>query len=83
VLTLQALQEANRALGAVLGELQHIGWLARKSATTEVSAPSVNDINCFQDDQRLNFEPNTGLIIFKHLILINTRYENILMSRDC
>jgi hypothetical protein len=38
VLTLQALQEANRALGAVLGELQHIGWLARKSATTEVSA---------------------------------------------
>ncbi|XP_069701290.1 beta-1-syntrophin isoform X2 [Periplaneta americana] len=35
VLTLQALQEANRALGSVLGELQHIGWLARKPATTE------------------------------------------------
>ncbi|PNF27845.1 hypothetical protein B7P43_G09201 [Cryptotermes secundus] len=35
VLTTQALQEANRALGAVLGELQHIGWLARKSASTE------------------------------------------------
>ena len=38
VLNLQALQEANRALGAIVGELQHIGWLARKPATTEVSA---------------------------------------------
>lgn len=37
VLNLQALQEANRALGAVLGELQDIGWLARKPATAEVS----------------------------------------------
>ncbi|KDR14467.1 Beta-1-syntrophin [Zootermopsis nevadensis] len=35
-LNLQALQEANRALGAVLGELQDIGWLARKPATREV-----------------------------------------------
>jgi len=45
VLTLQALQEANRALGAVLGELQHIGWLARKPATTEVST----QLNWFTD----------------------------------
>jgi hypothetical protein len=38
VLNVQALQEANRVLGSVLGELQDIGWLARKPATTEVSS---------------------------------------------
>nr|CAD7202139.1 unnamed protein product [Timema douglasi]CAD7409202.1 unnamed protein product [Timema poppensis] len=33
VLTLQALQEANRVLGSLLGDLQHIGWLARRPLT--------------------------------------------------
>nr|CAD7449361.1 unnamed protein product [Timema bartmani] len=57
VLTLQALQEANRVLGSLLGDLQHIGWLARRPLTEllaisvacyKASTPKQQNRLCFQ-----------------------------------
>lgn len=34
--TQRALQEANRALATIIGELKHIGWLSRRAGSEQV-----------------------------------------------